>query len=298
MLQNLFEIEARKSVGQPTLLILDDVADSFDYKNKYAIIEYLSDLSLDPNIYLLILTHNFDFYRTITSRLNVGSNIFFAHKNEVRDVQFKMGLYKPDILAKRFLEKYTERRALIGCIPFVRNLIEYTKGTDDQGYITLTKCLHLKDNTSVLTFREISEVLQNNIQKINAENVPFGDELYLNALFEEAELILADDNEVDIVNKVVLCMAIRLKAEIYMKGILTETQLLEMKPNRNQSGELVKTLKKYHMVDKENECLILGRVLMLTSENIHLNNFMFEPLVDISILYLKSLYNQCKNELR
>ena len=36
---------------------------------------------------------------------------------------------------------------------------------------------------------------------------------------------------------------------------------------------------------------------MLTSENIHLNNFMFEPLVDISILYLKSLYNECKSRL-
>jgi len=47
----------------------------------------------------------------------------------------------------------------------------------------------------------------------------------------------------------------------------------------------------------EDKCRILNRVLMLTSENIHLNNFMFEPLVDISILYLKKLYNQCKTEL-
>ncbi len=69
------------------------------------------------------------------------------------------------------------------------------------------------------------------------------------------------------------------------------------KPNKNQTGELVKVLKKYHNVDMEDECILVGKVLMLTSENIHLNNFMFEPLVDISILYLKDLYNECKSRL-
>ena len=44
ILQNLFEIESRKSQNVETLIICDDIADSFDYKNKYAIIEYLADL--------------------------------------------------------------------------------------------------------------------------------------------------------------------------------------------------------------------------------------------------------------
>lgn len=40
--------------------------------------------------------------------------------------------------------------------------------------------------------------------------------------------------------------------------------------------------------------LVMDRVLMLTSENIHINNFMFEPLVDISILHFKKLYGDVK----
>ena len=92
-------------------------------------------------------------------------------------------------------------------------------------------------------------------------------------------------------------MAIRLKAETYMLHILTEEQKSEMKQNKNQTGELVKIFKKYHYVDQENICILVGKVLMLTSENIHLNNFMFEPLVDISILYLKELYKDCKTYL-
>ena len=37
-------------------------------KNKYAIIEYLKDISEDPKFKMIILTHNFDFYKTIKKR--------------------------------------------------------------------------------------------------------------------------------------------------------------------------------------------------------------------------------------
>ena len=66
ILQFLFEIESRKNSEVDQLLVFDDVADSFDYKNKYAIIEYISELHLTRNFRMLILTHNFDFYRTIS----------------------------------------------------------------------------------------------------------------------------------------------------------------------------------------------------------------------------------------
>jgi wobble nucleotide-excising tRNase len=41
ILNIIFEIEERKKTSMDNLLIFDDIADSFDYKNKYAIIEYL-----------------------------------------------------------------------------------------------------------------------------------------------------------------------------------------------------------------------------------------------------------------
>src|SRR3989339_135237 len=42
ILNIIFEIRARKKANQKTLLIIDDIADSFDYKNKYAIVECLT----------------------------------------------------------------------------------------------------------------------------------------------------------------------------------------------------------------------------------------------------------------
>ncbi len=36
---------------------------------------------------------------------------------------------------------------------------------------------------------------------------------------------------------------------------------------------------------------------MMTPEGIHLNSFMYEPLIDMSAEHLVNLYNRCKNEL-
>ena len=48
-------------------------------------------------------------------------------------------------------------------------------------------------------------------------------------------------------------------------------------------------------VYKTEESLILDRVTMMTSENIHLNNFMFEPIIDMSSEHLKRLYKEVKS---
>lgn len=48
ILNVLFEIQARLESKQHTLLVIDDIADSFDYKNKYAIIEYFNEISKVP----------------------------------------------------------------------------------------------------------------------------------------------------------------------------------------------------------------------------------------------------------
>lgn len=294
ILQNLFELEARRAKGQQTLLVFDDIADSFDYKNKYAIVEYLYDLKRDGNFKILVLTHNFDFYRTVVSRLEPGGNICFADKKTDRSVKMCKGIYKTDILKNRMLGKLTERKAFIACIPFVRNIIEYKEGEGSDNFKKLTSCLHLKPDTAGIDFNEIKAIFDDVVKASGDTAITFGADNYLTALREEGEAVQADPNEVDVVNKLVLSMAIRFKAEEYMQSVLTAEQMEELRSKRNRTAELLNTLKKYHWTDKEKECLLMNKVLMLTSENIHINNFMFEPLVDISILHLKHLYEEVK----
>lgn len=68
ILNVLFEVEARRASGRETLFIVDDIAESFDYKNKYAIVQYLKEMTEKEQFRLIILTHNFDFFRTLESR--------------------------------------------------------------------------------------------------------------------------------------------------------------------------------------------------------------------------------------
>lgn len=296
ILQNLFEIESRKALDTETLIICDDIADSFDYKNKYAIIEYLADLIGNDKFTLLILTHNFDFYRTVVSRLNC-KQIFFANRTSERKINLCQGIYKTDIIKNKFISNVHKKRPFIGLIPFVRNLIEYTDGDSSADYILLTSCLHQKVDTENIKIGTIYDVFKSHLSGLADKNITFKEEKYTDVLFEEAEAALSDKNEVDLANKLILSMAIRLKAETLMKAIVSEEHQAEMKPNSNQTGELLKVLKKHYADTYPDVCLLMNRVVMLTSENIHVNNFMFEPLVDISSLHLKKLYIEVCSQL-
>ena len=44
VLHVIFGIETRIKNKEETLVVVDDIADSFDYQNKYAIIQYLKDI--------------------------------------------------------------------------------------------------------------------------------------------------------------------------------------------------------------------------------------------------------------
>ena len=74
VLNVIFEVETRRKARQETLFVVDDIANSFDYQNKYAIIQYLKDTSQDPLFKQIIMTHNFDFFRTLVAcRMNIIS---------------------------------------------------------------------------------------------------------------------------------------------------------------------------------------------------------------------------------
>lgn len=99
ILQILFEIEARKRSDEVQLLVFDDISDSFDYKNKHVIIEYLNDLQECKQFKLLVMTHNFDFYRTMASRLNIPrEQIKMICKNDAREIIFENGGYLKDFV--------------------------------------------------------------------------------------------------------------------------------------------------------------------------------------------------------
>ncbi|GAA8946122.1 hypothetical protein HpSLK40_09390 [Helicobacter pylori] len=293
ILQILFEIEARKRSDETQLLVFDDISDSFDYKNKYAIIEYLNDLQECRQFKFLVMTHNFDFYRTLASRLNIPrEQIKMIRKNDSREIIFEDGGYlKSFIKCIRDSEKDKDFFVLI---PFMRNLIEYIsfQANEDNNYIKLTSCLHMKKDTKNIQIQDISKIFDSVFgtgrkkKKIEEDN----SKLYFKAIYDIAEEIYNDKNRnhIELQNKIIFSIAIRLKVEEWMLNKLNQ----EFKSEKNQTRELYDATKK-ELTDDEKR--IIQKVLMITPENIHINSFMFEPILDISLDHLYTCLEEVKN---
>ena len=96
LLNIIFELQSLRKEPENTILVLDDIADSFDYKNKYAIIEYVNSILDTGKFIIIVLTHNFDFYRTIQMRLGISRrNCLMVIKTDEKIVLTKAEYLKP-----------------------------------------------------------------------------------------------------------------------------------------------------------------------------------------------------------
>lgn len=300
LLYVIFEFKSRIEKGIKTLVIVDDIADSFDYKNKYAIIEFLKELVDEELLRFIVLTHNFDFYRTFQSRIldtAKWNNSYIAQKQTGKVALLKGGskdVVNPFELWKKNFSK--NGAMLVSMIPFVRNLIEYRDGTSSINYKKLTSMLHIKADSMSYTLSDLEEVI---VDVVNSDGLgaEFNkQDLVINVIFNIAEKLSVDakDDEVCLENKVALSIATRLKAEIFMldhaadkteingmqTGKLFDRLCRENDENGNGFSEVRKTL---------------TQVSIMTPENIHLNSFMYEPLMDMSNHHLVELYKTVRD---
>lgn len=301
ILNVIFEIKSRQLQNKKTLFIIDDIADSFDYKNKYAIVEYLNDLSKEDNFCSIILTHNFDFFRTLQSRIlqdNKWKYSFVAERLKDEIKLIKAG-------SRNVTDPFTSWKAgvnnnekhLIACIPFVRNLIEFKDGRDNECYKLLTHALHRK--TLDGTIKATADIAITDLQ------VPFSSVLSSIAFtFTDTNKKIVDVIEEQIVeikgagnsdsivleDKIVLAVGIRLKAEEYMWSKISDQTVI----SGSQTGKLFQRYKDEFKQDQAHSKIIktLESVNIMTPENIHLNSFMYEPILDMGIDELKNLHDK------
>lgn len=301
LLYILFDIEIIKEKAtkdsRKYLIIVDDIADSFDYKNKYAIVEYLSDIAKNQNIDLLILTHNFDFYRTVVSRVSIPrGKCYIVQKFENEELKitnfdylkdyFSNGIVK--VIKDGNINTSAKKIKLIASIPFYRNLTEYMLLEDE--YLKLTCLLHLKSDpfdTTTLKLSDVWNMIPSTFKKQFNDFATNDNENYLELLKKLAKKICDSHVEkVVLENKIILSMAIRLEAEKFLKPILTSNNI-SLECNGVQTrcwSEKAKTIL------TEEQAKILDEVNLITPETIHVNSFMYEPIIDISDWALKELY--------
>ena len=287
ILDIIFEVEVRKIDGNDCLLIIDDLADSFDYKNKYAIVQYLDDIVKYDKFLAIILSHNFDFFRTIQSRLGIQRDSTYMVLIDNSKIELKPAEYLRSFV-KRWKSQYHKNHIIfVSLIPFVRNLIEYTKGSDDPDFIKLTSLLHYKADTESIRISEILKIYN----AIFNKNYTLQDDKAIDIILNQAEACLPLDESINLETKLILAIAIRLLTEKYMIREINDPSFVD-NISSNQTAVLTKKLKEVKPSDG-NLAVIDGMNLM-TPENIHFNSFMYEPLIDISSANLKELYKKVK----
>ena len=289
ILNILFEINARRKLGQETLVIADDIADSFDYKNKYAIVEYLKEVSELDKFCCIFLTHNFDFHRTVSGRLNIKRpNRLFVVKNG-RNLSLKEEKYQNNPF-EFWKDNLGEKRYAISSIPFVRNLAEYC-GREAE-FNRLTSLLHMKTDTTSISMRDLEVTYRAIINKPNLV-LPDPKKSVIDVIHAIADEISQEEEEVaELESKIILSIAIRLKAEAFMVGKIANQQFVD----GIGKHQTIKLLKKYKddFPQERNSIALMEQVNLMTPENIHLNSFMYEPILDMSPKHLKQLYAAVK----
>lgn len=291
ILNIIFEVKARIREEQKTVFIVDDIADSFDYKNKYAIIEYLKDISNNPLFKQIILTHNFDFYRTISSRfdLNREQKLHAIKTNDKIILKEEKYQGNPFLYWKKHLNNI---EMLIASIPFVRNIAEYMGDTTNLN--KLTSLLHIKNDTFNIKFSDIESIYKNLLQDQNNLSLSNQDEIVLDYILLTADTIsLETDSIMELEKKIVLAIAIRLKAEQFMINKINDNTFVQS----ITTNQTFKLYEKYTALFSEDEETIklLSQVNLMTPENIHINSFMYEPILDMDNIHLKQLYSAIKS---
>ena len=290
ILNILFEIETRRKQGATNILVVDDIADSFDYKNKYAIIEYLKDIASSGQFLCIFLSHNFDFYRSISGRLGLRRDCKLHAAKTGRKLKLVQEKYQKNPF-NHWKDNLTTPAFCISAIPFVRNLAEYC-GLEAE-FLKLTSLLHVKGDTDTMTLDQLCTIYKKILADkqqlaLNPQAKPV-----IELINEEAEAVFAAQEEaVELEGKIVLSIAIRLLAERHMIRTINNAAFVGA-ITENQTIKLLQEYKRLGLGRAE-DVLVLEQVNLMTPENIHLNSFMYEPILDLGIAHLKALYAEVK----
>lgn len=301
ILNIIFEIEARKELGTKTLFVFDDIADSFDYKNKYAIIQYLYELDKKyDNSYQIILTHNFDFFRTIVSRLHIKRPYALhqemsPNKIELKEMPYQRGIFKT---WRNELDK--DNLKLIASIPFMRNIAEYCGMEDIENKLTALLHINLKNypETKEITIKDLEVIIKavlkqghKNFVLPNEQNKLKNTDKVKDVIYEVADKLAGGSRDTYLLeNKIVLAIAIRLKMEEFILKSIDNNENKKL-PKCHHTFNLIENYQHY-FGDKNKD--IFTKVQLITPENIHINAFMYEPLLDTGYESLVRLYNDVK----
>lgn len=293
MINVILEIERNILLGENFTVILDDAVDSFDYKNKYGIIDYLIDIKDNPNIQLIIFTHNFDFYRSSILALGKSSvSQYFVYRDiATEEITFFNSKNKGYYLEISNFNNWKNTPSLsqyFAMLPFARNILQLESNSHAPNVVKIDSYLHFDSNDENKNFALVDSILQTQM-KINFPRGVSTTDIFLKVLSDEAMRILNNGvNETDLDVKITLGLYIRIFLERYLcKVIFDKTNSFPLSTNiYSKTRDYISQASQYLRPDDINKAIEAN---VIVPSYVHANSFMYEPLIDVGISELKEI---------
>lgn len=170
----------------------------------------------------------------------------------------------------------------------MRNLIEYTRGPADTDFLKLTSLLHWKADSAQITVADLDAIYNNLFSRVGTS--ADGTKPVIDLVEKEAAACLNAPDGINFENKVVLAIATRIAAEQFMIKKINDPAFVA-KVDTNQTAHFLKKSQALFPADCASVA-VLQRVVLMTPENIHLNSFMYEPILDMSDEHLRKLHRK------
>ena len=152
----------------------------------------------------------------------------------------------------------------------------------------------MEDLSSVLHYRDSNTKSFNDLRKIyekyfgeSMSKFQPNDQRVIDAIFSESDNCLTNNDGINFEHKIILSIAVRLLAEKYMQIKDISNKLDTTK----KTGKIIKQYEREYPDDKLG-IKILKKINLMTPSNIHLNSFMYEPIIDMSDNELIDLYKE------
>lgn len=124
---------------------------------------------------------------------------------------------------------------------------------------------------------------------MNGSAATFGTEGYYDTVQLLATDISVDYDDISLENKLIVSIASRLRAEKYLKQVIEIQEGACPDSNSNQMRDWYNKAKPYLSDDEKR---LMDDINLITPESIHLNAFMYEPLIDVSIWTLNDIFSR------
>ena len=160
---------------------------------------------------------------------------------------------------------------------------------DTNNFNKLTHLLHIKEDTRTLTTKDLEEMYKQILKDMDNLQLPNPNRSIYDLIIETASTIMnREEINMELDDKIVLAIAIRLTAEQYVIDKIQDNEFVQS-ITRNATNKLIHRYKEMYP-ENIDVIKVLNQVNIMTPENIHVNSFMYEPILDMSNHHLKTLY--------